>query len=369
MTPPRTGGRQQGGFILIYVVAMVAALATIVFQVGQLRNAVPRQTERQLGRAIEGQEISYLEEFVIGGLNEHQVPIDPRYLAYLELRETDPNRLGDMEDAIAQLKAMLAQFNFHIDGRDEKKGDTATSKSADSKYNHDGNNRLYLPSSKPYNVTLADRQYRITVRPANATPNLNSIAHAPLSRYLALLLKAEPLEAQQLAANIIDWRDRDDFRTEGIGAESENYQASGYTTRNAPLRHWQELAYIKGITPDKLALIRGAFHLAPTEASPKVLPDYISPAALAALADLKPELIRALLDEYGRQLDPSKPPPSTSGSGGNIEVLFGQDAARFDETINWQIDNKQLRIEIDGPNRSVTIDYDLANQKIIDRWE
>jgi type II secretory pathway component PulK len=361
--------KQQNGFILIYVVAMVAALATLVYQVSQFRNAVPRQTEKQLGRAIEGLEIQSFEEFIIKGLNEHQVPIDPRYLAYRELLENDPARLGDMEDALAQLKAMLAEFNFHIDGRDKKNDGKSGSTSTGSDYRHDGNSNLYAATGKPYNVKLGDRQYRITVRPANALPNLNSITYAPLWRYLEHLLKTTPAEAQKLSANLIDWRDPDDFRTEGIGAESESYQQLGYTTRNGTLRHWQELAYIKGITPEYLQRIREGFYLAPADVSPKVLPDYIAPAALAALADLKPEIIRALLDEYGRQLDPNKPVPTNTGSGGNIESLFGQDASRFDEAINWQIDTKRVRIEIEGPNRSTVIDYDTSSSKITDRWD
>jgi len=361
--------RHHSGFILIYVVAMVAALATIVYQVGQMRNAVPRQTEKQLGRAIEGQEIRYFEEFILSGLGEHPVPIDPRYLAYRELQENDPSRLGDMEEAIAQLKAMLAEFNFNIDGRDRKKGGIASGADSGSVYGHDGNSKLYPPAAKPYRVMLGTRQYRITVRPANALPNLNSIAYGPLWRYLALRLKLEPSEAQKLAANIIDWRDEDDFRTEGIGAESETYQTLGYITRNAAIRHWQELAYIKDITPAYLQIIRESFYLAPAEAPAGVLPDYIAPAALAVLADLKTEVVRALLDEYGRQLDPNKPHATSAGSGASIETLFGQDAARFDEVINWQADSKRVRIEIEGPSRSTTIDYDVANKKITERWD
>jgi type II secretory pathway component PulK len=364
-----TGRAPQRGFILIYVVVMVAALATILYQVGQMRNAVPRQTERQLGRAIEGQEIRTFEEFILAGLSEHPVPIDPRYLAYRELQKNDPARLSDMEEAIAQLKAMLAGMNFNLDGLDRKKAGDAKGAETASVHPHDGNTKFYLPTAKPHNVMLGTRQYQITVRPANALPNLNSVAYAPLWRYLALQLKLEPPEARQLAANIIDWRDADDFRTEGIGAESETYRPLGYTTRNGPIRHWQELAYIKDITPQILHAIRAVFYLAPPEAPPGVLPDYISPAALGALADLKTEVVRALLDEYGRQLDPNKPPVTGAGTGRDLEALFGQDVARFDEAINWQADGQRVRIEIAGPSRSTTIDYDVANKKIIDRWD
>ena len=366
----RPAGRApQRGFILIYVVVMVAALATILYQVGQMRNAVPRQTEKQLGRALEGQEMRSFEEFILAGLGVHPVPIDPRYLAYRELQENDPGRLSDMEEAIAQLKAMLAEVNFHIDGREKKKGGIAKGSDAGNVYAHDGNSTLYSPAAKPYTVILGTRQYRITVRPANALPNLNSVAYAPLWRYLALQLKLEAPEARRLAANIIDWRDADDFRTEGIGAESETYQPLGYPPRNAPIRHWQELAYIKDITPQILHALRENFYLAPADAPPGVLPDYIAPAALAALADLKVDIVRALLDEYGYQLDPNKPRVEGAGSGGNLEAVFGQDATRFDQAINWQADLKRVRIEIAGPSRSTTIDYDIANKKIIDRWD
>lgn len=365
----RSDRRPQRGFILIYVIAMVAALATIVFQIGQLRNAVPRQTEKQLGRALEGQEIRQFEEFVISGLGPHQVPIDPRYLAFRKLKETDPSRLADLEDAVAQLRAMLAEFNFNIPGRDKERDRTSDSGALGSEYSHDGNRSLYLPASKPYTVRLGDRQYTITVRPANALPNLNSIAYGPLWRYLALLLKIEPADAQKLAANLIDWRDPDDFVTEGIGTENETYHALGYSARNGPIRQWQELAYIKGMTPDYLQSIREAFFLAPAEASAGALPDYISPAAIAALADLKPEVIRALLDEYGRQLDPNKQRATSSNSAERLEILFGEDVVRFDQAISWQPDHKRVRIQIDGPNRSSIIDYDIENKKIIDRWD
>ena len=79
--------------------------------------------------------------------------------------------------------------------------------------------------------------------------------------------------------------------------------------------------------------------------------------------------MRALLDEYGRQLDPDKPPVAGAGSGVSIETLFGQDAARFDQAITWQADSKRVRIEIEGPSRSTTIDYDVANRKVTERWD
>lgn len=368
MIPRRPPPRQQRGFILIYVVAMVAALATVVYQISQLRNSVPQQTQRQLARAIEGEEIRHLEEFVLAGLGEHQVALDPRYLAYRELEENDPARLSDLEDAVQQLRAMLSEFNFHIDGRDPKQNkNTKTAGNQPKEYRHDGNTPLFQPAAKAHKLSLGGRTYSISVRPANAIPNLNNIAYAPLWRYLGHELKIEPIAAQRLAATLIDWRDADEFTTEGIGAESSNYRPLGYPAHNAPIEHWQELAYVRGIDNESLKSIRNAFHLGPAEGPTGVLPDYLSPAALAALADLPPDTMRAILNVYGRQLDPNAPPPTATTS--DAESIFGQDASRFDQAISWEADTKRLRIEIAGPNRSISIDYDRIKNRIIDRWE
>ena len=361
--------RPQGGFILIYVVVRVAALATLVYQIGQFRNAIPRKTVKQLGYALEGQEIRQLEEFVILGIDKHEVPVDPRFLAYLKLQEDNPKSASDRNDALAQIKAMLAEFNFKINVPEAATEESSSSTQKAREHAHDGNSNLFVPSPRPYTVVLGDRQYTITVTPANAVPNLNGIAFDPLSRYLALLLKIEPGEARQLAANLIDWRDADSFRSEGIGAENETYQPLGYSARNAPIRNWQELAYVHGIQPDYLRIIRENLYLAPPDASARVLPDYLPPAALAALTDLKPEVIRALLDLYERQLDPNTPKKENTTQAEDVERLFGPDATRFDDAVSWQSDVRRLRIRIDGPNRSSTLDYDASNRTVTDRWD
>ena len=360
---------QQGGFILIYVVVMVAALATLVYQIGQFRNAIPRKTERQLGYALEGQEIRQLEDFVILGIDKHDVPVDPRFLAYLKLQEDDPRSASDRKDALAQIKAMLAEFNFKINVPDAETDESTTSTQPARSQSHDGNSNLFAPGARPYTLELGTRRYTITVTPANAIPNLNSITFDPLSRYLALLLKIEPGEARQLAANLIDWRDADSFRTESIGAENETYQPLGYSPRNAPIRNWQELAYVHGIQPEYLRTIRDNFYLAPGDASARVLPDYLPPAALAALTDLRPDVIRALLDLYERQLDPDTPRKESTTQTEDAEQLFGPDATRFDDAVSWQSDVRRLRIKIDGPNRSSTLDYDVTNRTVTDRWD
>lgn len=349
------------GFILIYVVALVAALTIILHQLALQRDGVPGQFERQINSLLEAQEMVAIEKSVITGLDPQDLPIDPRYLAYRRLQETDPERLGDMADVLRQLQALLAQMNIHIDAPGSSPDPTSTAKTQE--YVHDGNSIIFRPRPQPYEIKLGDRAYRITIRPANAVPNLNSIEYAPLWRYLTATLKLPENEAKQLAADLIDWRDPDDLRTEGIGAERESYQ--GYAPRNGPILNWQELAYLRGMTPARLQALRNLFFLGPATASARILPDYTTPEVLAAMADLKPEFVTALLKEYGRLRNDPNPTAQT----GNNTILYTADAERFDKIIAWQPEDKQLRIEISGSNHTLTIDYDQPQKKIIARWE
>lgn len=349
--------RRDRGFILLYVVALVAALAILLFQLNQMKGAVPAQVERQVDRAVETWEARLLLDFVTSGLVEQKTAVDPRYLAYRRLLLDDPSRLSEMEDALAQLKAMLDRLGFDITlGKGKGKGGGAIQ--------HDGKGILFTARSQSYVIALGAREYKVRILPGNGLPNVNALPYEPMWRYLKHLGVAE-VEAQDMAAALVDWRDADNFLTDVRGAEQEHYALlkPPYAPRNAAFGNWQELAYVRGIGPDRLQLIRENFSLGRHD-SPRVLVDYLAPETLAELCGLRVDILRNILKEYGRLQD-----PANHTSGREIaEVLMTQDAAAFDALVAWQPDVTQMRIEISGPGSRVTADYDMVRKRLLAWW-
>lgn len=349
--------RRNGGFILLYVVAMVAALTLMLFQLNQMKGAVPAQVDRQVSRAIETWEARLLLDFVTSGLVDRTTAVDPRYLAYRRLLLDDPSRLSEMEDALAQLKAMLDRLGFDISlGRGKGKGGGAIQ--------HDGKGILFAARTQSYAVVLGEREYKIRILPGNGLPNVNALPYDPMWRYLKHLGVAEK-EARDMAAALIDWRDADNFLTDVRGAEQEHYalQKAPYSPRNAPFGNWQELAYIRGIGPDRLQLIREHFTLGRPDA-PRVFVDYVSPEILAELCGLPLDIVRSILKEYGRLQDPA----NHTSAREIADVLMTQDAAAFDALVAWQPDATQMRIDISGPGSRLTADYDMVRKRLLAWW-
>jgi type II secretory pathway component PulK len=349
--------RRTRGFILLYVLAMVAALTLMLLQLQQRSTGVPRQTERELNHAVQWQEASMLLDFVIAGTVERRLPVDPRFTQFRRLLAEDPARLSELEDALAQLKEMLDQMGFSIDIGRGKGGVALGTK-------RDDEGTLFLPRHEDYTLKLGEREYRVRVVPANARPNLNALPYEPMWRYLEYLgVPAE--EAKDLAANIVDWRDPDMFRTENRGAEQEYYLelAEPYRPRNAPVLHWQELAYVKGMSPDRLQLLRENFSLS-LSGRAAALGDYIQPRALVALSGLKADTVQALLRAYGGR--PEK------GETTALEVtemaLTEQDIAAFDATVTFRPDMERLRIEVLGTEVALHVDLDLPSRRELGRW-
>lgn len=350
--------QRRRGFILIYVVAMVAALTIMLLQLQQ-RQSIPRQTERELGHALQKEEGGRLLEFVIAGTIEQKLGVDPRLTQFRRLLAEDPARLSELEDALLQLKAMLDQMGFNIDISRRGSGVGLASK-------HDGEGVLFAPRLESYSIKLGERTYAIRVLPGNALPNLNALSYDSLWRTLRLLNLQEE-EARDLAANLVDWRDADNFRTDSRGAEQEYYYSltPRYGPRNALIRHWQELAYVKNVTPDRLQLLRDNFMLGPPQQR-GVLVETASPELLTAVSGLKRETIDSLLAAYGKlpkKNDKAASPPDVASLN-----LTDSELAAFDQTVAWKSEVDRVRIEITGPDAQLRADYDIKNQRIIARW-
>jgi len=95
---------------------------------------------------------------------------------------------------------------------------------------------------------------RVTLTDALGVVNLNL---ATLEELAALFegAGAEPYAAETIAAQLIDYRDADDFVTPR-GAENADYARRGLVIRNAPLAAIEELLYLSAMTPDLFSRVR-----------------------------------------------------------------------------------------------------------------
>ena len=354
---------RQAGFILVYVAVMLAAIGLILFEIGRLRAPAPLYMEKQIANSLQRREAQLLLDFVEAGLRDQNLAPDPRYLQFKRIIAADSRMPSEMEEQLAWLKAALEQLKFKIDIPGGKTGAGSSASASDPAAPvamHEGKGILFQPRKDPYTLKIGETEYRISVLPGNALPNLNAVPYDGLWRYLLLLGIANESEARDLAAALVDWRDEDDFSTDGRGAESAYYYGMRppYPARNAPIRTWQELNYVRGMTPERVVLLRENLMLGPPEAT-GLWPDAAAPEAFVALTGLKAETVRAILKEYGKTVD---------DKAANEGVLFTADTAAFDRVVAWKADTSRLRIRIVSPDNTVTADYDAKNKRLVSWW-
>lgn len=349
-SPPRVAR----GFILIYVVAMIAGITLILSQMQQ-RRAIPQQSERMLQRTLEAAEGEMLLDFVIAGTQSQQFPLDARYLQFRKFVEEDPARAAELADALRQLKEMLSSLGFNIQDRPE--GEVG------KKARREGEGVLFSVTGQSLQIKLGSRTWQLSLHPGNQRPNLNALPFESLWRDLQAL-GLEEREARELAASIIDWTDPDDFSTAGIGAESNYYLARSpsYRSRNGPIQNWQELAYVRGIPTERLAQLRENYAIAPSAAR-KVLATAMPKERLAAITQLKAEQIATLVslftssaEDAARQLDVYR------------LTLDRTQLDAFDHFVSWEPLRDVVRIELTGPNLTLYADYDVKGKRLIGRW-
>ncbi|WP_312913941.1 type II secretion system protein GspK [Stenotrophomonas sp.] len=101
---------------------------------------------------------------------------------------------------------------------------------------------------RPYRWQFAD--HRITLRIIDETGKVDLNQASPvLLQGLLRAVGAEQARAQQLAGAIMDWRDNDDLKQPGGGAESSDYAAAGYPygAKNARFDSIGELQRVLGM--------------------------------------------------------------------------------------------------------------------------
>lgn len=367
--------RTERGFILIYVIVMIAALAVLLAAMQRIRPPSTQGIEKQLGRALQSVESRAVLEYVQAGLRADKHAPDPRFDAYRRVFTDQQGAIAASDDRVAFLKELLRSLNYNLDINDptaiapapagESLLEQKHRRIADrekKKQQSAARAQSFSARKEPFLLDLGETRYSITIHPANTLPNLNRLPLEPLLRYLKHLGLPER-EAQRLAGALIDWRDSDDSRSEN-GAEGDYYQGlqPAYRPRNGDIKTWQELAYLREMTPDILQLLRENFTLdGPGYA---VLGDYAPKAALAALADLPEATITIALEHQqyaGRDNGGSQPVELR-------DLLLDREARAFQEIATFSSHTDVVLIRITGPQFIRSVRYDVVRNKILGEW-
>lgn len=105
-------------------------------------------------------------------------------------------------------------------------------------------------------TALGDERYRVSIRDAGASLNLNRATEEELQRFLVAL----PIDAglaTEIAESVMDWRDADDLHRLH-GAEADDYlrMGSAVLPANGNFSRLEELKYVKGMTPAIFSRVR-----------------------------------------------------------------------------------------------------------------
>lgn len=167
----------------------------------------------------------------------------------------------------------------------------------------------WVPDGRPYDWRFAGVEVQVRLVDESGKVDLNA-ADLPLLAALMTGLGAEPVQARQLAAAILDWRDPDDLVQPAGGAETAQYLAAGlpYGAKNAPFETVSELELILGMPQALYA--RMAEHVTVYSGAPTPDTRYAGGAVLQAMGiDPAPVLAQ-------RQPLPGLPPDAPFVGGG-----------------------------------------------------
>ncbi len=297
---------------------------------------------------------------------------DARWIAQTQILRTGrlesisgPGGDSKIRTALQQLHEILEQLDFEIELPDISDVVGAQGKLQKEIARLSGTRLFdyetpaqFRPRPSPHKLTVADRSYEVLVRPAIALPNLNLIPPKPLARYL-VYLGLEKEAAERLAAVIEDWRDEDGLRSE-FGADELYYRGLNppYLPRDEAIRRWGELIYLRSAGPALVALLRENFVLHGNDW--RVHPDYVSPAMIAALADVD-------LETVTRALDHLESPASGERDLALSDVIGVEAARRFERSVSYRIPKDGVvLVEVTDERSRLHAAFDTRSKELLD---
>jgi general secretion pathway protein K len=153
--------------------------------------------------------------------------------------------------------------------------------------------RQWQADGRTYDIPWAGANLRVTMRAESGKIDLNRAPEPLLAGLFGQLMP--DADAGALAAAVIDWRDRDDRRSDD-GAEASEYRAAGRRgPANGPFERVSELAMVLGFDADSVALL--APHLTVYSGGPRIDPFSAGSAVLASVPGIGPELAERFVAE------------------------------------------------------------------------
>ncbi|NUS37664.1 MAG: general secretion pathway protein GspK [Lysobacter sp.] len=150
----------------------------------------------------------------------------------------------------------------------------------------------WLADGRPYRWQYGDARVEVRITDEQGKVDLN-LASLDLIAALFRQLGTDPQQAQQLAGEVLDWRDADTLTQPGGGAEDADYAAAGlpYGSKDEPFESVAELEQLLRMPKDLYARAAPFLTVYSGRANPD--PAFAPPEVLAAMG-YDPERIIAL---------------------------------------------------------------------------
>lgn len=348
------------GFILVFTLWILAACTMILGVIGLGAGGRAAVGDRELLEMVETRQLVSLLDFVLRNSAEFEIPLDPRLAAFEKVAADRAVQLATQDDRLAILRQILAAMKFDLnlaDPRNRKPDEKATPGAAAGPARGQVENSAaatvrYFPRADNYTIVINGVTFSISVLPGNGRPSLGATPPAAVARYL-VHLGVDPAEARRLADDLADWVDGDGQAREG-GSEAAIYARlePPRQPRNRPFESWGEVAFVRGVSPDRLRLLRDHFSLS----GGLVHHEYIDEKRLAALAGVDEGRMRPLLEWF-------KQPERTDL---NRESVRPEDQAALLQVATGNLNVVQILVRITGPHAGISAWYDTQRKRILD---
>ena len=200
--------------------------------------------------------------------------------------------------------------------------------------------RQWRPDGRPYDWTFGDAAVQVSLTDENGKIDLNQADLALLATLFQQQGGLSQVDARQLAAAVMDWRDPDLLTQPEGGAEDPDYAEAerAYGAKDAPFESVAELEQVLGMTPTLYAKVAPDLTVFSGRTRPD--PAFASPAVLQAMGiDPEPTIARR------RAWDPSSGQPAPVLEGGEPLVSSGSGTYSIDSRARLR-DGREARLRV-----------------------